>query len=463
MRPKRIRDKLVSPMLLATALVLSAGPAKAQTEPAGSETNFLYILDASNSMWGQVNDVAKIDIARRVLKDSLSTLPKGVTPGLMIYGHRRKGDCSDVELVAPLGTASPAQMAAVIQDISPRGKTPIATSLEQAGRAFDGRLEENNSILLISDGIETCGGDPSAVAAELAKRGINLRINVVGFDVDAKARAQLQRIAEAGNGRYFDARSAADFEIAVAQVQKQTEKPAPPPKPAPKEPEVYFQDDFDGDSLSSDWEVINPVPENYLVEDGLMTIVARDGTPTSLVGGANILRLKRPVPKGDWTVTVRILIEPQTMGEEFRLGIARDDQNGIFANMRISTENYVRSEIRLRGGKLAKGKATGFERMLYYVDSRNLQGRGRFFGQNIAAVQLRLKKKGRKYTAMMRLEPRQGARAAPDPNWQEAQSLSSLKLPGDAFYLIFGGKASSYLPANGEGLVQIDWIRIETP
>lgn len=459
----RLRRNWISPILLAMAFVGAVGTAKAGKDLAKSEMNFLYILDASNSMWGQINGEAKIDIARRVLKDSLSTLPNEVKPGLMVYGHRKKGDCSDVQLVAPLGTASPAQLSVVIQDISPKGKTPIAASLEEAGKAFDGRLEENNSILLISDGIETCGGDPSAVAAELAKRGINLRINVVGFDVDAKARAQLQRIAEAGNGQYFDARSAADFEIAVARVQKQTEKPVPPPKPAPKEPEVYFQDEFDGGSLSSDWEIINPDPENAFVEDGLMNIVARDGTPTSLVGGANILRLKRPVPKGDWTVTVRILIEPQTMGEEFRFGIAKDDQNGIFAIMRLNTENYVRSELRLRGEKLSKGKASRFERMLYYVDSRNIQNRGRFFGQNIAAVQLRLKKKGRKYTAMMRLEPRQGAGAAPDPNWQEVQSLSSLKLPGDAFYLVFGGKASSYLPGNGEGLAQIDWIRIETP
>ena len=437
--------------------------------PGAAKTNLLYILDASNSMWGHVGKQTKIDTAKSVLEGSLSSLPKGVTPALMVYGHRQKNDCGDVQLVAPFGSASPKGIAGLVKNITPRGKTPIATALQRAGQAFEGRLEENNSVLLISDGIETCGGDPCAVAAELTKRGINLRVNVVGFDVDAKARAQLQCIARAGKGQYFDARNANDFKVAVAKVQKQVEKPAPPPPPpAPKKPaapKLYFADDFDGTNLARHWQVINPDEDNYLVEDGALTIVAPDGTPLAQPAGPNILKLEKPVPKGDWQITARVVLEPRYMGEAFRIGIGRGDGRGIYSSVYFNTTNYARTELTLVGEKIsgAKGKNARFDRMVYYVDSRNLQARSAFFARNIAAIQLRLTKKGRKYIASVRLEPRPGAKAPPNGKWIEVQKLSSLKTPGDAFYIAFGGSASDYLPDHGEGAVQIDWVKIERP
>jgi len=136
-----------------------------------AETNMLYILDSSNSMWGQIDGTPKIDTAKSVLNGALDDLDADVSPGLMIYGHREKGDCSDVELVAPFGSKPIAELKTAISAITPRGKTPIAESLRQSWQAFEGREEDNNLILLISDGIETCGGDPCAVAKDLAVRG----------------------------------------------------------------------------------------------------------------------------------------------------------------------------------------------------------------------------------------------------------------------------------------------------
>ncbi len=438
------------------------------TTAAMAATNLLYILDASNSMWARVGNETKIDTAKSVLRESLATLPKGVTPALMVYGHRQKNDCGDVQLVAPFERASAEQIAELVKNISPRGKTPIATALERAGQAFESRLEENNAVLLISDGIETCGGNPCEVARRLSERGINLRINVVGFDVDAKARAQLQCIARAGKGRYFDARSARDFKVAVAEVQKQAEKAAPPPpepptRPAPKGPTLYFIDEFDGSTLSPDWQVVNPDPENYLVEDGKLTIVARDGLNANFGRGVNMLRLNRPMPKGNWTVTARLIIAPQTFGETFRMGLARDVDNGLYAAMVMDTVNYARTNVDLRGEKLSKGKYNGFSKTAYFVTGRNLWGRGAFFAANVTAIDLRLVKKGRKYTAMMRLEPRKSGKGLPDGKWREVQKLSALKSPGDTLVMVFGGASSDYLPHDGEGVVQIDWVRIETP
>ncbi len=433
-------------------------------------TNLLYILDASNSMWGRVGSETKIDTAKSVLRESLATLPRGVTPALMVYGHRQKNDCGDVQLVAPFERASAEQISRLVENISPRGKTPIATALERAGQAFEGRLEESNAILLISDGIETCGGNPCEIARKLSQRGIDLRINVVGFDVDAKARAQLQCIAKAGKGQYFDARSANDFKVAVATVQKQAQQAAPPPpqpKPAakvpPKGPTLYFADEFNGNALSSDWQVINPDSDNYLVEDGVLTIVAHDGLKADTGRGVNVLRLKKPLPKGDWTITARLFFVPQTLGETFRMGLEKDAETGLYAVMNVDTVNYDRTNINLRAEKLSKGKRNAFADWVYYVSGRDLQGRGAFFAANVAAVDLRLVRKGRKYTAMMRLEPRNSGTALPDGKWHTVQSLSALKAPGNTLAMVFGGASSDYLPHGGEGVVQIDWVKIETP
>jgi len=458
-------SKRVSNIVRGSALVMALS-----ILPATAGTNLLYILDASNSMWGQGGSKSKIDIARQVMKTSLAALPTGVNAGLMLYGHRRRNDCSDVELVAPIGAATRAQLSGVIQTLSPRGKTPIATALERAGKAFEGRLEDKNAVLLISDGIETCGGNPCDVAQKLAKRGINLRINVVGLVVNKKARAQLECIAKAGNGQYFDARNAGDFKVALAKVQKQVAKAPPPPaapkalpKPKPKGPVVYFTDEFNGSALSPDWEVLRTNPDNYLVEDGVLTLVAHDGTKMGVSTGTNVLRLKKPLPKGDWRMTVRLFYVPQTFGEQLWLGLARENGDGIYAQMRTDTVNYNRTNLNLRGEKISRGKASGFAGTPYYITGRNLKARADFFAANVAAIDLQLVKKGRKYTARMRLEARDGASAPPAGTWTKVQDLSSLKAPGDNLVLGFGGSSSIYLPHDGEGVIAIDRVRIETP
>jgi Ca-activated chloride channel family protein len=68
--------------------------ANSQEEPRGKS---IIVLDASGSMWGQINGEAKIDIAKRVVSDLLSTLDPSLELGLVAYGHRRKGDCTDIE------------------------------------------------------------------------------------------------------------------------------------------------------------------------------------------------------------------------------------------------------------------------------------------------------------------------------------------------------------------------------
>jgi hypothetical protein len=125
--------------------------------------------------------------------------------------------------------------------------------------------------------------------------------------------------------------------------------------------------------------------------------------------------------------------------------------------------NYDRTNINLAGEKLAQGKATRFTELAYYITGRDLKGRGDFFAANVAAIDLRLMKRGRAYTALIRLEPQQDATAPPDGEWKEVQKLSALKAPGNQLVLMFGGQSSAYLPQDGEGVIRIDRIQIETP
>lgn len=187
--------------------------------------DLVFVLDASGSMWGQVDGVAKITTARSVLSALLGDLPEGTRAALVSYGDQRERDCSDVTVVAAPGALAPAALAERLAGIQPKGKTPIASSLERAGDLLGEAT--GGQIVLISDGIETCGGDPCATAAALAARGVDVRIHVVGFDVDDAARAQLACVAERGNGRYFDARDVRGFEDAIADVKQEVAAPAP--------------------------------------------------------------------------------------------------------------------------------------------------------------------------------------------------------------------------------------------
>jgi Ca-activated chloride channel family protein len=204
--------------LIVLALLALALPARAQ--------DAVLVLDASNSMWGRVDGRQKIAIARDAVADLAAALPRSARVGLMAYGHRRAGDCADIELLIPPGPVNPEAFARAAGAVTPRGRTPIAESIAQAARVAP-------RIILISDGIETCVPDPCGSVRALKGRIPRLQVHVIGFDVPmARDQAQLRCIAEATGGRFVSATSAGDLARALAAV---TASPPPPP-PAPPEP-----------------------------------------------------------------------------------------------------------------------------------------------------------------------------------------------------------------------------------
>jgi len=184
------------------------------------------VLDVSNSMWGQIDNRTKMQLARDALRVALADLPADVSVGLRAYGHRvsfedKEAACADTELlIAPV----PGAAAAVVEradTLVPRGQTPIAVSLEAAAADLEAH-GGNGVLLLISDGVESCGGDPVAVAQALRDRGVPVVIHAVGLGVDADAAAALEQLATAGGGQYYDAPTAEDLVAGVGTVVQST-------------------------------------------------------------------------------------------------------------------------------------------------------------------------------------------------------------------------------------------------
>lgn len=185
--------------------------------------NVQVLFDASGSMRGRVDGRPKIDLAKEAVEEFVQRLPEGVNVSLRAYGHLgsnqeedKAESCGTTEDVYPFGAYDEARFSAALASFSPTGFTPIGRAIEDAAAdlaALPGDLP--SAVYVVSDGEETCGGDPVAAARDLVADDVQAVVNIIGFDVaDAEARA-LRAIASAGNGDYFGANSAADLRRAL--------------------------------------------------------------------------------------------------------------------------------------------------------------------------------------------------------------------------------------------------------
>lgn len=180
----------------------------------------ILVLDASGSMWQQIDEGYKIKVAQDVINELLVSLPAEQQLGLITYGHRRKGDCGDIEMLVPPGPATRTAIASAVESLNPTGKTPLSAAVIQA--ADELRIEENAAtVILVSDGRETCDLDPCAVGNELNERGIDFTTHVIGFDVsEENDRAQLRCLAENTGGKFLTASTASELTRALVEVSK---------------------------------------------------------------------------------------------------------------------------------------------------------------------------------------------------------------------------------------------------
>jgi Ca-activated chloride channel family protein len=267
--------------VVVAVMLAAALPARAQ--------DALLVLDASNSMWGRVDGRPKIAIARDAVGALARALPAGTRMGLMAYGHRRAGDCADIEVLIQPGPVDAAAFARAAS-VTPRGRTPIAQSITAAA-------ERAPSIILVSDGIETCVPDPCAAVRALKARNAALLVHVIGFDVaEARDQAQLRCIAEATGGRFVAAANAADLARALAEVTATAPPVAPAARPA-SPASVVAETNLTLEAVEVEGGPTVPV--------GTWTLVALGDPPRSVLADNGSARPSVRVSPGRYEVRVR--------------------------------------------------------------------------------------------------------------------------------------------------------------
>ncbi|MEQ5803734.1 VWA domain-containing protein [Halomonas sp. H10-9-1] len=219
------------------ALMITGGLTSAASAIAAEDIVIVY--DASGSMWGQIEGTSKIEIARDVMSELVSNWDAETNLGLVAYGHRRQGDCRDIETLVEPGPIDKARFIDTVNAIKPVGKTPISASVQHAADLLAYR-DNPATVVLISDGVETCNADPCALSEQLASQGVGFTAHVVGFDLEDDAHASLACIAENTGGLFVPAGNADELHAALAQVKDAVDKapPAPEPEPEPEAPEV---------------------------------------------------------------------------------------------------------------------------------------------------------------------------------------------------------------------------------
>jgi hypothetical protein len=200
----------------ASALTQKGGTASgASSANTTKQSNIAFILDASGSMTTKLpnSSQTRIQVAKQVMSELVTQVPSNVKAALWFYGHRlpqepKDKSCKDIERVFALGAVNASAYTQAIQKVNTLGYTPIADSLTLAAKDLPAGDNQNNTIILVSDGEETCGGDPCKVAEALKASNSRVTIHVVGYNVEEVARKQLQCVANASGGMYRDAASA---------------------------------------------------------------------------------------------------------------------------------------------------------------------------------------------------------------------------------------------------------------
>ena len=286
--PSPLRPALLaSALLLATASVAASEPQQART---------IIVMDGSGSMWGQIDGRPKFEIARETVADVVGKLPANQTLGLIAYGHRRKGDCKDIELIVPPAPGTSGKVLNAVNDMRFLGMTPLSEAVRQAAQALR-HTEQAATVVLVTDGLETCNLDPCAVANELEKSGVNFTAHVIGFGLTRDEGAKVACLATNTGGRYLQASDGAALSAALRQAVSE---------PAPAKPAATLSAPASapmGSRVAIKWTG----PAGNL--DTVAIVEQVDGKPTThdyaYVKDGNPLTLTMPGESGAYTLQYR--------------------------------------------------------------------------------------------------------------------------------------------------------------
>ena len=221
-RFNRISESWVSIALLLSLSVISTQVlAQNSTTSSSSQSNqnkAMLVLDASGSMWGQIDGKAKITIAREAISEIVNDWDRNSALGLMAYGHNSKGDCKDIELIQAPENINKKTFLSKINKLNPKGKTPLTAAVKQAAGILK-YTEDKATVVLISDGKETCNLDPCEAGRELQTAGIDFTAHVISFNVSEEDSAGLRCLARETGGLFLAADNAKELKAALTETK----------------------------------------------------------------------------------------------------------------------------------------------------------------------------------------------------------------------------------------------------
>ncbi len=241
---------------IAIGLFMASASGWGASAQAADAATTVIVFDGSGSMWGRMgtNDKdTKFAVAREAIRRALPKLAPHTRVGLAAFGHRRKADCNDTEIVLTPEPLEPDRIMAPLEKFNPKGKGPLVAAMREAASALS-KVAGASSIVLIHDDPDNCSQDPCAAAEDLAKISPKLAIHVISIGLSKSDSQRMACVPRITGGRYFDTQDAASLGVAIEDALKlaslETKPPAagtsvaaeakpleiaPPPPPVPVE------------------------------------------------------------------------------------------------------------------------------------------------------------------------------------------------------------------------------------
>jgi Ca-activated chloride channel family protein len=274
-----------SSLLATSAAALALCCASTATRAQEAPPTAVVIVDGSGSMWGNLgaDKRPKLEMVREALRALLPSLRPEARVGLASFGHRRRGNCGDAEVILPPDANAAQRLSIPVEKLNAMGKAPIALALRESANAIAGASPA--SVVLIADDLDNCGQDICAVVGEIAAASPNLVVHTVALGFDKPKLEQVSCIARQTGGKLWDAQDAAGFASALGQAvtlaNLQTPNAAAPEtaqgkpaadKPAPGAPPgLYLSAGLGETSATLDspvhWRITKAGADGVLVRD----------------------------------------------------------------------------------------------------------------------------------------------------------------------------------------------------
>lgn len=194
------------------------------------KTHVVFILDSSGSMAEVVGTTTKMDTAKAALNKLIGNLPEGVSADLIVYGHKGSNSkqdkslsCDGIEVVYSSEANNPSDFRQILDQVRPTGWTPIADSLTKSQQLFVDNPNDNNIVVLVTDGLETCDGSPESALKELRGSSSNPTVHLIGFGVNSADSKILEKLSTFGGGQYYLASKAEELNFVFDDIKRALE------------------------------------------------------------------------------------------------------------------------------------------------------------------------------------------------------------------------------------------------